>query len=175
MMAYRFSVHESTGQSPASMFFGYEIQLPIDLLLGEPQKEVSASISSSSYVAELRDVLSSIHDLAREMIDTSDRHKKSLGKISKAMVLGIQSSCLILLLGKFTSSKLHSPWIGPFLVVDKVSDLIYKIQKHPEAVKKCMHHDRLKPSFIELDSWLKVHDLCENIAPCEDVIEDGLA
>ena len=179
MMAYRSSVHESTGQSPSSMHFGHEIQLPIDLLLGEPPKEVSSSISSSSYVVELKDVLSRIHDLAREkMIEASDRQKRSydLRKNFKSYSIGDSVFLFDPARRKGTSSKLHSPWSGPFLVVSKVTDLIYKIQKHPKAVKKCVHHDRLKPSFIQLDSWLEVHDSCENIAPQEDVIEeDGSA
>ena len=103
MMAYRSSVHESTGQSTSSMLFGHEIQLPIDLLLGEPPKEVSPSISSSFYVVELKNVLSRIHDLAREkMIEASDRQKRSydLRKNFKSYSIGIQSSCLILLVGK---------------------------------------------------------------------------
>lgn len=36
MMAYRSSVHESTGVSPAEMVFGRPINLPIDLILGTP-------------------------------------------------------------------------------------------------------------------------------------------
>ena len=143
------------------MIFGHENQFPMDLLLGEPPKEVSPSISSSSYVAELRDVLSSIHDLDREkMIEASDRQKKSYDLRKNFKSNGIGDSVFLFdpAHKKSTSSKLHSPWIFPFLVVDRVSDLIYKIQKHPEAVKKCVHCERLKPSFNQLDSWLKVHD-----------------
>ena len=179
MMIYRSSVHESTGQSPASMLFGHEIQLSIDLLLGEPPKEVPPSISSSSYVAELRDVLSIIHDLAREkVIEASDRQKKSNDLRKNFKSYGTGDSALLFdpACRKNTCSKLHSPWICPFVGVDKVSDLIYKPQIHPEAVNNCMHRNRLKPSFIQLDSLLKVRDSCENIAPQKDIIvEDGLA
>lgn len=38
MLAYRSSIHESTGVSPCAMMFGREINLPIDLVMGRPQK-----------------------------------------------------------------------------------------------------------------------------------------
>ena len=60
---------------------------------------------------------------------------------------------------KGTSGKLHSPWTGPFLVVGKVSDLLYQIQQSRKAKKKFVHHDRLKPAFQKLPSWLPYTDV----------------
>lgn len=37
MMAYRSSVHESTGMSPCAVMLAREITLPIDLLYGTPE------------------------------------------------------------------------------------------------------------------------------------------
>ena len=96
MMAYRSSVHQSTEQSPASMLFGHEIQLPKDLPLSEPPKEGSLSIPSSSYVAELRDVLSNIHDLDREkMTEASYSQKKSYDLTKKFKSYGIGDSVFL--------------------------------------------------------------------------------
>jgi hypothetical protein len=39
MMAYRSSVHETTGISPCRMMFGHEINLPVDLVLGRTFQE----------------------------------------------------------------------------------------------------------------------------------------
>lgn len=36
MLAYRSSVHESTGVSPCAMMFGRQVNLPIDLVMGRP-------------------------------------------------------------------------------------------------------------------------------------------
>ena len=111
MMAYRSSVHENIGQSPASMLFGHEIQLPIDLPLSEPPKEVSLSIPSSSYVAKLRDVLSDIHELDRnKMTEASYRQKKSYDLRKKFKSYGIGDSVFLFdpVHKKSTRSKLQS-------------------------------------------------------------------
>ena len=38
MMAYRSSVHESTGHSPYRLTFGKEMRLPIDVMYPTPMK-----------------------------------------------------------------------------------------------------------------------------------------
>ena len=176
MMAYRSSVHESAGYFPSMMLFDYEIQLPVDLLLGEPPKEALGSISPSSYVTSLRNNLLCIHDLARDkMVEASQRQKRAydLRGNFKSYCVGDSVFLHDLARKKGTSSKLHSPWSGPFLVTGKVSDLIYKIQRHPYAVERCVHHDRLKSSSLKLDSWLKGEGVGGNLFFQSGETEDG--
>ena len=56
------------------------------------------------------------------------------------------------------SPKLQSFWDGPFLVVQKLSDLVYEIQKSPTAKPRVVHHDRLKPCYEKLASRLNVRN-----------------
>lgn len=46
---------------------------------------------------------------------------------------------------KGLSRKLRNHWIGPFLIVKKISDVTYKIQESPRSKPKVVHSDRLKP------------------------------
>ena len=66
MLAYRSSIHESTGESPVRMLCGRDIQLPIDLMLVKPPVEVSDPVSGVAYVDDLKDKLCEIHEVARE-------------------------------------------------------------------------------------------------------------
>ena len=55
MMAYRSSVPESTGTSAFKMTFGHEIQLPIDLVFGQPERQNNEQVYGSQYAYELSD------------------------------------------------------------------------------------------------------------------------
>ena len=63
---------------------------------------------------------------------------------------------------KGVSPKLQSFWEGPYLIIEKLSDLVYKIQSAPSAKTRIIHHDRLKPCFEKVDSWLKNETLPVN-------------
>ena len=41
--------------------------------------------------------------------------------------------------------KLVRSWEGPFLVIKRLSDVTYRIQRSPRAKRKVVHFDRLKP------------------------------
>ena len=157
MLTYRSSVHESTGESPAKMLFGREVTLPIYLLLGASER-VEEYQCCLSYVTDLRNTLCEIHNMAREkMLLASDRQKKAYDfrqnfrsyKIGETVYLHNPARKVD------SSEKLHCPWTGPFLVVERISDLVYKIQESPGDAKKCVHHDRLKPSVIKLKTGLR--------------------
>ena len=55
MMAYRSSVHSSTGQTPNKMVYGREIILPMATVMGQPEGENPGTVSD--YVANLQEKL----------------------------------------------------------------------------------------------------------------------
>ena len=40
--------------------------------------------------------------------------------------------------------KLESRWEGPYLVFNKLSDVVFRVQRNKKAKKKVIHYDRLK-------------------------------
>ena len=151
MMAYRSSIHETTGESPVRMMLGRDIQLPVDLMLGKGIPEIQSVVSGVAYVKELRENLHRIHDIGREkLLKSSDRQRKAYDfrKIFKSYAVG---DTVYL----HSSAKFYLPWTGPFLVVGKVADLVYKIQRSSKSDLKYVHHDRLKPDHVRLDNWLQ--------------------
>jgi hypothetical protein len=41
--------------------------------------------------------------------------------------------------------KLQRNWDGPYAVIDRINDVIYRIRKGPKYIPKVVHQDRLTP------------------------------
>ena len=74
VMAYRSTVHESTGQTPNMMMLGRELPMPSHLLVATPdQKEEEKDVK---YIEELQRKFTEVHALAREKLKKSHIHQK---------------------------------------------------------------------------------------------------
>ncbi|KAJ8914080.1 hypothetical protein NQ315_014275 [Exocentrus adspersus] len=72
LLPYRSAVHESTGKTPASIVFGAELRLPIDLISDQPKKEEGVD----NYISRLQDRLKLTHaEVRQKMRIESDRMK----------------------------------------------------------------------------------------------------
>ena len=137
---------------------GRDIQLPVDLMLGNRIPETQSVVSGVAYVKELRENLHRIHDIAREkLLKSSDRQKKAYDFRKNFKSYALEDTVYLHSSARKqgTSSKFHLPWTGPFLVVGKVSDLVYQIQRLSKSDLKYVHHDRLKLANVRLDNWLQ--------------------
>ena len=65
MMAYRTSVHETTGCTPSEMMMGRDVRLPADLLTGQVTEEDICG-EPDEYVDKLRNRLQQVHRYARD-------------------------------------------------------------------------------------------------------------
>ena len=75
-----------------------------------------------------------MYEIARDnMSEASQRQKRGYDhrKNFKAYETGSSVYLFEPVRKKGVSPKLESSWTGPWLVVDKISDLVYKIQKSP--------------------------------------------
>ena len=145
MMAYRSSVHSTLGVSPYEMMLGRRVTLPIDLAIGIP--ETRTSVNDSEYAYQLEKQLVSIHDIARKHIQiSSDRMKTYYDRNVNFTEFNL-GDCVWFhnpVRKAGVSSKFERPWKGPYIVIEKISDILYRIQKSPGHKSKVVHHDRLK-------------------------------
>ena len=81
MLAYRSSIQESIGESPAMMMLGREVSLPVDVTM--PSEE-SEEIENKDYAEQLRDKMYDAHERARNKLKlSSDRQANAYDRNTK--------------------------------------------------------------------------------------------
>ncbi|XP_045482836.1 uncharacterized protein LOC123686668 [Harmonia axyridis] len=142
-MAYRSSVQESTGETPACVMFGREIRLPCDLEFGcKPGEDVVGE----AFVNRLKKRLHYIHERVRENLQIASDRMKTRYDI-KASEGGFNIGDLVWLYNpqrkRRLSPKLQRDWEGPYKVIKRINDVVYRIQSFPKGKKRVVHVNRL--------------------------------
>ena len=150
LMAYRTSVHQSTGVTPSTMMYGSDIRLPVDLVFGKPEidKDERKTHYGVEFVQELEERLDKVHEFARNKMSVAGGNMKKFydRKINQNLYsegdkvwyhdsrrrVGI-------------CNKLKNEWSGPYTVITRISDILYRIQENTRRKPKVVHHDKLKP------------------------------
>eukprot|EP00731_Ephydatia_muelleri_P029484 Em0021g7a len=130
--------------TPFYLMFGRQASIPVDLMfpfnLG-PEKELR------TYVEQLRKGLRDAYAIVRENCDADHRRQKALYD-RKVSGQPFGKGALVWLFDpavpRGKCKKLHHPWKGPFVVVEKVGDSTYKIQRKEGGKFHIVHFDRLK-------------------------------
>ncbi|KAJ8956752.1 hypothetical protein NQ318_014109 [Aromia moschata] len=147
--AYRSSVYETTvyeqRQTPASIVMGRELRLPCDLMFGCTPGD---DVAGEDYVSTLRQRMDNIHERVRSNIQSaSDRMKETYdinandGRYQPGNQVWLYNPQR----RRGLSPKLQSSWEGPYEVVTRINDVVYRIQKLPRGKPKVVHFNRLAP------------------------------
>ena len=186
MMAYRSASHESTKCTPNEMMLGRNAELPIDILFGSPPAN-SSLVKVSKYVEDLSERLELVHKYAREKLNVSSEKQKRNYDHRADKKPPYERGDAVWLFNphrkKGITPKFDLPWEGPFLVLERLSDVTFRIQRTCRSVPKVVHYNRLKKYRGEgFESWLKTpvesdhsdHDVRNNIAqkPSLETIEE---
>ena len=144
LMAYRTSVHEATGHSPSQLMLGRHLRLPIDLLLERPEGE--SPQLSTAYAERLLENLEDVHRFARKHLQqASDKMKERYDSSSQGRTL--ERGDAVWLFNpqrkKGVTPKLMRNWKGPYTVVKRINDVVYRIQLGPRTKPKVVHRNRL--------------------------------
>ena len=145
LMAYRTATHESTGLTPAKLMMGRELRVPLDLLMGTPPE--LKQISKPSYVEKLKESLSIAHNYARQRLRiTTERMKTryNLDATATRLVVGTQVWLYRPRRKKDLSPKLSKNWVGPYVIVKRINDLVYRIQLTDRCKPMVVHRNRLR-------------------------------
>ena len=133
--AYRATPQESTGESPNMLMLGREVSLPLDLTTRLSTVESEANLTED-YALRLRETMQSAHERAREHLKASARRQKKTYD-RKTMPTTLEAGQLVWLHNpskrRGLSPKLQRRWEGPCRIVDKLSDVTYRIQRRPSG------------------------------------------
>jgi hypothetical protein len=120
-----------------------ELRLPCDLLFGVPPDKERPT---TDYAAELVDHLHEIQEYASQNLKLASDHMKTrYDKLANSA--GYQEGDRVWLYRptrtKGKSPKLQSLWEGPYKVVNRINDVVYRIQKNSRLRMMLVHLDRL--------------------------------
>lgn len=76
LLAYRTSKHETTGLTPAELYFARDLRLPLDLMRDQPPTSENEE-SPEDYVKKLRKKLDEIHSKIRQRLEIKSSCAKS--------------------------------------------------------------------------------------------------
>ena len=110
--------------------------------------DADAVATYGEYVSKLRDRMQHAHELARQKLQASSKRQKetydakiSFHRYSPGNFVWYASEINQLHL----APKLRNPFDGPFVVVKKLNDLLYRVQFNARGVQRVVHHNKLKP------------------------------
>ena len=145
LMAYRSSVHESTGFTPHFLVFGHEISLPLDLMYRPPPSTTPVDVHD--WVSQKEEAFRQAYELVRRIATTQQRRRNNLYN-KRVHGPNYKESEYVLFhypvvpVGK--SPKLSSPWRGPYETLKCLNDVNYRIKELTTSKAQVVHYDRIK-------------------------------
>ncbi|BHF75619.1 hypothetical protein SprV_0501871500 [Sparganum proliferum] len=146
-MAYRSSIHTSTGFTPHYLWTGRDLLLPVDL---QHPLDVPDPTSVTTYASQLRETIRTAYKAALEMLGASSAHHKtqcdrrSSGTTHQIGDLVMHHNPI---LPRGVSAKFYYPWQGPFVVLNTPSPTTYLLRDayQPHAPPFTTNYNKIKP------------------------------
>jgi len=149
LFALRTAVHRSTKLTPFRLLFGRDAQLPLDMLFGDPPTIERGDRSYHQYAQELKQRHAAAAKWAREHIGQAVlRNRRHYHQEQKLFVEGQRVWLFTPIVDKSKGAKFTQYWSGPWMLMEQISPVLYRIQPHPswKTIKKEMvvSVDRMK-------------------------------
>uniref|UniRef100_A0A665WFN6 Integrase catalytic domain-containing protein n=1 Tax=Echeneis naucrates TaxID=173247 RepID=A0A665WFN6_ECHNA len=148
LWSYRTAVQESSQCTPAALMFGRELRTPVDLVFGAPPEPEIAGGKEMDYFRRLKDRLQVVHDYTRQaQANSGIRQKRAYDTRCQGQdfIPGDKVWIYCPVRKKGVSPKLRSHWQGPGEVLDRLSEVVYRVRMPGQGRKVVLHRDRLSP------------------------------
>jgi len=130
--AYRATPNESTRFSPNMLMFGREVRLPVEVMLGSHGSQGGPISSYGDYVAKLKTKMQKAHLVCRKHLEISAKRQKAYYDTKQSFYKYKPGDAIWYLNEKRIEGicpKLQLAYDGPWIVVDRINDLDYRVQK----------------------------------------------
>ena len=144
MAAYRATQHKSSGVTPNLLMLNREINYPLDLMVGPPPNQTSVQCPIQ-YVEWVRHAMSGAFAFTHAQLGTAAKRQKRNYERGLKPREFTEGSWVWRWYPPLGAQKLGLGWVGPYLVIKRISYLTYKIQKDKESNPIVVHVDQLKP------------------------------
>ncbi|KAK3725843.1 hypothetical protein QZH41_014068 [Actinostola sp. cb2023] len=132
LMAYRSSVHSSTGHTPYELMFGREMRIPVDVMIGMVPEDESSECPYSESVSELRNKLAKGYEDVRTNLQAAQRRQKDAFDKGVRHTVYEPGDLVLRYSPQLTpgeASKFHRNWQGPYTIVERITEITYRIRK----------------------------------------------
>lgn len=166
-MAYRATVQKSTSCTPNLVIFGRELNCPIDLMIGTPSDQ--NNFCPSEYVDWLQNAMRDTFNFVYEHSHQAATRQKNNYDIGLKPRSFTKDDWVWRWYPPKAKEKLGLGWTGPYLVINKISDLLYDIQRNESSPILTVHVDHLKPytGNLAFENWTKNSENTLNISETE--------
>ncbi|KAJ8333601.1 hypothetical protein SKAU_G00416090 [Synaphobranchus kaupii] len=148
LWAYRSAVQESSQLTPAALMFGRELRTPVDLVFGAPPEPEEPSRTREEYYQRLRNRLLVAHDFDRKaQASAGFKQKRWYDTRCRGRAFAAREQVWVYCpeRKKGLSPKLRASWRGPGEVVERLSEVVYRIRMPGRGRLVVLHQDRLAP------------------------------
>ncbi|GBN41958.1 hypothetical protein AVEN_21577-1 [Araneus ventricosus] len=130
-----------TGRTPAEMFPDRKLRFPCDILFGRPREMLSSPTNSEARLGNVQASAGEQVKLSRERIMTRYDSRGTNYHFKEGNLVWMYNPKY----RRGLSAKLQQSWEGPYTVVKKLNDVVYRVQRSPYAKPKVIHINRLAP------------------------------
>ena len=151
LFAYQTAVH---GFTPFLLLFGHTPNLPVDIMLGQQPSVSNSRGTISNIVVSTRKHMENMFSVVRHRSLSAQKKQKQLYDRGSKRFSTRWVREYVPAIPKGSTKKLASPWRGPYTIIDKTSDVNYKIQLIGGSRQSVVQVNQLKPCFGEPDQLL---------------------
>ncbi|GBN60826.1 hypothetical protein AVEN_33060-1 [Araneus ventricosus] len=130
-----------TGRTPAEMFPDQTLRFPCDILFGRPRDTPSSPTNSEARLESVQASAEEQAKLSREQMKTCNTSRVTDHHFKEGDLVWMYNPKR----RRGQSPKLQQNWEGLHTVVKKLNDVVYRVQRSPNAKPKVIHINCLAP------------------------------